>query len=120
MTNPSPEVDEFLANVPAPSRMVLEQLRQTIRALVPEATEKIGYGIPAFYYKGRPLVSYGAGKSHCSFYVQSPAVMEAHRDDLEGYDTAKGTIRFQSDRPLPAELVEKLVQARMAETDDAG
>jgi uncharacterized protein YdhG (YjbR/CyaY superfamily) len=46
--------------------------------------------------------------------------MEAHRDDLEGYDTAKGTIRFQSDRPLPAELVEKLVQARMAETDGAG
>lgn len=119
MTTPSPEVDEFLARLPASHRIVLEQLRRTIRALVPEATEKIGYGIPAFYYRGRPLVSYGAGKSHCSFYVQSPAVMEAHRDELEGYDTAKGTIRFQSDRPLPAELVEKLVRARMEETDGA-
>lgn len=50
-------------------------------------------------------------------YVQSPAVMEAHRDELTGYDTAKGTIRFQPDEPLPVELVTKLVEARMAETD---
>ena len=65
-------------------------------------------------------MSYGAGKSHCALYVQSPVVMDAHRGVLEGYDTAKGTIRFQADRPLPAALVEKLVRARMEETDSAG
>ena len=81
--------------------------------------EGIGYGVPAFKYRGRPLVSFGAGKNHCSFYVQSPAVLEAHRGKLAGYDTSKGTIRFPPDRPLPAELVATLVQARVAETDAA-
>jgi uncharacterized protein YdhG (YjbR/CyaY superfamily) len=69
--------------------------------------------------RGRPLVSFGAGKNHCAFYVQSPAVMEAHADELAGHDTSKGTVRFQSDSPLPPDLVTALVRARMAETDVA-
>jgi uncharacterized protein YdhG (YjbR/CyaY superfamily) len=120
VTTPSQDVDEFLAAIPERERAVLQRLRETIRAAAPEATERIGYGIPAFYNRERPLVSYGAGKSHCAFYVQSPAVMDAHREALEGYDTAKGTVRFQADQPLPAALVEKLVRARMEETDTAG
>jgi uncharacterized protein YdhG (YjbR/CyaY superfamily) len=112
-------VDEFLANLPDDVRTTLEQLRETIRRAAPDAEERIGYGVPAFYYKRRPLVSYAAGKSHCSFYVQSPAVMEAHQAELAGYDTAKGTVRFQADSPLPATLVETLVKARIAETDAA-
>ena len=120
MTTPSQEVDEFLSATPERERAVLQRLRETIRAAAPGATERIGYGIPAFYNRERPLVSYGAGQSHCAFYVQSPAVMDAHREALEGYDTAKGTVRFQADQPLPAALVEKLVRARMEETDTAG
>jgi uncharacterized protein YdhG (YjbR/CyaY superfamily) len=65
-------------------------------------------------------VSFGAGKNHCSFYVQSPAVMDAHRDELAQFDTAKGTIRFPPDKPLPARLITKLVKARMAETNAVG
>ena len=67
--------------------------------------------------KARPLVSFGAGKHHCAFYVQSPAVMEAHRDELASLDTSKGTIRFSPDVPLPEGLVTKLVKARMTETE---
>jgi uncharacterized protein YdhG (YjbR/CyaY superfamily) len=68
--------------------------------------------------RGTPVVGYGASKSHCSLYVMSPAVMEAHREDLEGYETSKGTIRFPPDRPpLPAALVKKLVKARVREND---
>ena len=73
--------------------------------------------MPAFKYHGRPLVSYGAGKNHCAFYVQSPAVMDAHRAELESYDTSKGTVRFAASEPLPDALVTMLVRARMAETD---
>ena len=120
MTAPSHEVDEFLAALPESERDALQRLRETIRAAAPDATERIGYGVPAFYYKGRPLVSYGAGKSHCAFYVQSPAVIEAHDEALQGHDTAKGTVRFTADQPLPAALVEMLVRARMEETDAAG
>ena len=115
----SPEIDAFLAALPQDVQDALEGLRRTIAVAAPDAVEAIAYGVPAFRYKGRPLVSFGAGKGHCAFYVQSPAVMEGHRAELEGYDTAKGTIRFAPDRPLPAELVTTLIRARIAETDAA-
>ncbi|HKI24009.1 MAG TPA: DUF1801 domain-containing protein [Gaiellaceae bacterium] len=88
------DIDEFLAGLPEEKRSALESLRGTIAKAAPEAFEAISYGVPAFTYRGRPLVSFGAGKQHCAFYVQSPAVMQAHRDELAGYETAKGTIRF--------------------------
>ena len=115
----SPEVAAFLAAQPEETRTALEALRQTIAAAAPGAVEAIGYGVPAFTYRGRPLISYGAGKSHCAFYIQSPAVMDAHRDELAADDTSKGTIRFAPDAPLPEALVAKLVRARIAETDAA-
>ena len=119
MHETSVDVDAFLAALPLEMRAALENLRRAIRAAAPDAEESISYGVPAFKYRGRPLVSFGAAKSHCSFYVQSPAVMEAHRDELAAYDTSKGTVRFAPDAPLPDELVAKLVRARMAETDAA-
>ena len=115
----SDEVDTFLAGLAPEVRAALEDLRRTIAKAAPDAVEAISYGVPAFKYRGRPLVSFGAGKNHCSFYVQSPAVMDAHRDELAQFDTAKETIRFAPDKPLPAGLVTKLVQARLAETDAA-
>jgi uncharacterized protein YdhG (YjbR/CyaY superfamily) len=115
----SPDVDAVLGALPGAARHALEQLRRTIRAAAPAAVEGIAYGVPAFRYRGRPLVSFGAGKSHCAFYVQSPAVMEAHAEALAGLDTSKGTVRFQPDSPLPPEVVTQLVRARMAETDAA-
>ena len=114
---PSTEVDNVLAELPEDARTALAALRRTIAAAAPEAVESISYGVPAFKYRGRPLVSFGAAKNHCSFYVQSPAVMEAHRDELASYDTSKGTLRFAPGAPPPDALVTKLVQARMAETD---
>ena len=109
-------IDEFLASVPEDQRAALQQLRATIHAAQPGLEEAISYGVPAFKYKGKPFVSMGAAKAHCAFYVQSPTVMDAHAAELAGYDTAKGTVRFRSDEPLPAELVTKLVRARVAES----
>lgn len=119
MAERSPEIDAFLARIPDDARRALEDLRAVIAAAAPEAVEAIAYGVPAFRYRGRPLVSFGAAKAHCAFYVQSPALMDAHRDELAGYDTAKGTIRFRPSEPLPADLVTMLVRGRMAETDAA-
>ena len=116
----SGDVDAFLATLPDDARAALQRLREVIAATAPEAVEAIAYGVPAFRYRGRPLVSYGAGKGHCAFYVQSPPVMEDHREQLKGYDTSKGTIRFQAAESLPEGLVAKLVRARMAETDASG
>jgi len=115
----SKEVDAYLAALPEEIRATLEDLRRNIRSAAPGATEEISYGVPMFRL-GRQLVSFGAAKSHLSFFVMSPAVMDAHRDELKGYDTAKGTVRFPADRPLPTELVTKLVMARIAENERLG
>lgn len=104
----------FLAAFPAAQREALLALRAEIRQAAPEAEEYMGYGIPAFRQDGA-LVSFGAAKAHCAFYVQSPATMEAFAKDLKGMDTSKGTIRFEPDQPLPADLVHRIVKARLAE-----
>ncbi|HLG11250.1 MAG TPA: DUF1801 domain-containing protein [Dehalococcoidia bacterium] len=108
-------VEAYLAALPAEQQAALQKLGDVIEAVVPGAIEVISYGVPTFKFQGRSLVSLGAAKNHCSFFVQSPAVMEAFADDLGGYDTAKGTIRFQPAEPLPEELVRRLVRARIEE-----
>jgi uncharacterized protein YdhG (YjbR/CyaY superfamily) len=113
------EIERYLAAVPDDQRTALEQLRRTIAAVAPEATETMGYGVPAFHYRGRALVSYGAARTHCAFYVQSPAVMDAHADQLSGFATSKGGVRFQPDHPLPEAVVGSIVRARIAEVEAA-
>lgn len=107
-------VDEYLAPLAADQRAALESLRRAIKAAAPTAEECISYGIPAFRIGGRLLVGLGAAKHHCAFYPGAHPV-KAHADELEAYDTSKGTIRFSADRPLPARLVRKLVKTRVAE-----
>ena len=109
-------IDDYLAALSVDKRAALEKLRKTIKATVPKAEECISYGLPAFRLDGRPLVAFGAGANHCAFYPMSSSTVEAHKEDLEGYETSKGTIRFQPDKPLPAALVRKLVKARIADT----
>lgn len=116
MANVPKDIDDYLATVSKESRAALEKLRKTIRSAALKATEGISYQVPTYKFLG-PLVSFGAAKNHCSFYVMSPATMEAHKDELESYDTSKGTIRFPPDKPLPAALVSKLVRARIAENE---
>jgi uncharacterized protein YdhG (YjbR/CyaY superfamily) len=107
-------IDEYLAPLPAEQRAALERLRKTIKSAAPKAEECISYGICAFRLNGM-LVGFGATSKHCAFYLMSASIIGTHREDLAGYDTSKGTIRFQPDEPLPAALVKKLVKARLAE-----
>jgi uncharacterized protein YdhG (YjbR/CyaY superfamily) len=105
-------VAEYLAALAPEQRAALRKLRSVIRSALPRAEECISYGIPAFRLDGRVLVWYGAASNHCSFFPGG--VVEAFKDDLAGYSTSKGTVRFAPDRPLPAALVRKLVKARIA------
>jgi uncharacterized protein YdhG (YjbR/CyaY superfamily) len=109
-------IDDYLATLSADQRAALEKLRKTIRAAAPEAEECISYRLPAYRQNGM-LVGFGATTKHCAFYLMSASTVDAHKNELENYDTSKGTIRFQPDRPLPAGLVRKLVKARIAEND---
>ncbi len=108
-------VDEYLADVPASQRAILERLRETVRSVAPEAGEKVSYGIPTFTFHGN-LVHYGASKNHLSFYPGSKSVMKKFATELKGFETSSGaTIRFKPDKPLSAALIKKIVRARMTE-----
>ena len=113
-------VEEYLADQPKDVRDTLEHVRRSVLAVVPEATQKIGYGMPGFYVDGRPLVYYSAFKEHCSLFPASAGVIERRAGDLEGYGLAKGTIRFPIGKPLPAPLVKKIVKAKLEELRVSG
>jgi uncharacterized protein YdhG (YjbR/CyaY superfamily) len=107
-------VDEYLAALPTDQRGALERLRAAIRAAAPRAQECMSYQMPAFRLDGKMLVWYGATAKHCAFYPG--AVVGDFADELAGYGTSKGTVRFQPERPLPIALVRKLVKARIAKS----
>jgi uncharacterized protein YdhG (YjbR/CyaY superfamily) len=107
-------VDDYLAPLSSEKRSALEKLRKAIRSAAPNAEECISYGIPAFRLGGKLLVAFGAAANHCAFYPGA-FPLKAHKDELEAYDTSRGTIRFPTDGSLPASLVRKLVKTRIAE-----
>ena len=108
------DVERYLAKVPEPARTTLQKVRAMIKAAAPrEATEAISYGIPAFKHNGL-LVAYAAFANHCSFFPASGEALEEFAEELKDYPCSKGTIRFAADKPLPEELVRKLVEARAA------
>ena len=111
-TKTAATVEDYLAEVSPEARATLEKLRQTIKAVVPDAVEVISYQVPTFKLDGRMLVSYAAFKNHCSFFPGA-APIKAHEDELKSYQTSKGTIRFATGKPLPAALVKKLVKTRI-------
>jgi len=117
-TNSKPKtIDEYLAGVNADHRGVPEKIRQTIHAVAPKAEECISYGIPAFRLNGRSLVFFGAWANHCAFYPGSSVTLKKLRNELKGFQTSKGTLRFSPDKPVPVALVKKLLKARIAENN---
>ena len=115
---PAPKtVDQYLKAVPEPARGTLKKISAVIRSVVPpETTEVVSYGMPTFKYKGA-LFGYAAFSSHCSLFPMGSSVIQKFRDDLKGFETSKGTIRFRVDKPPPAALVKKLVKARIAQNE---
>ena len=110
---PAKDVDEYLASVPKEARASLEKLRKTIKAAAPEAQEVISYRMPIFKYHGM-LVGFASFKNHNSFFVMSTTLLDNFQQEVRNYSTARGTIHFPFDKPLPATLVRKIVKSRIA------
>lgn len=106
--------DEYSEGLPPKFRTTLRRLRATIKAAAPGADEVISYGMPAFRQNGM-LVYFAAFKDHCSLFVASDAVRRQFARELKPFMAGKGTLRFTPDRPLPADLVTRIVKARVAE-----
>jgi uncharacterized protein YdhG (YjbR/CyaY superfamily) len=115
--SPSVEtVDDYLAALPDKERAVLGELRQAIRSAAPQAEEVISYRIPLYKHHGH-LVGFAAFKKHCSLFVTDSAVQEEFAEELEPYDVRHTTVRFSVDDPLPAALVKRIVEYRIAENE---
>ncbi len=109
------DVDAYIEAAPEAARGKLAQLRATIKAACPEARERISYQMPYYDYHGR-LAYFGVARNHIGLYIPTPVVAE-HQQDLAGYEAAGATIRFPIDKPLPLDLIAKLVRARMAKNE---
>lgn len=106
-------IDEYIAAFPPETQQLLETVRATIRAAAPDATEKISYQMPTFALHGN-LVHFAAWKNHIGFYP-APTGLEAFEQDLAPYKTAKGSVQFPLDQPLPLDLIDRIVRWRVAE-----
>ena len=115
--SPSPEtVDDYLAALPAKERAVLEDLRNVIKSAAPQAEEVISYKIPLYKHRGH-LLGFAAFKNHCSLFVTDSAVSEQFAEELEPFDIDHTTIQFSVEKPLPAALVMRIVEWRIAENE---
>ncbi len=111
--NPAETVDEYILQFDEDIRQILQQIRQCIKEAAPEAAEKISYQMPTFILHGN-LVHFAAYKKHIGFYP-APSGIEAFKDELSGYKGAKGSVQFPVDRPMPFDLISRIVKFRAAE-----
>jgi uncharacterized protein YdhG (YjbR/CyaY superfamily) len=106
-------MDEYIVSFPKNVQTILQEMRQTIHNAAPQAEETISYSMPAFKQKG-VLVWFAAFKNHIGFFPTALGV-EAFKAELRDYSTSKGTIRFPLDKPIPFDLVKKIVEYRIKE-----
>ena len=108
------DIDEYIAGFPAAVQEMLERLRMTIRKAAPGAEETISYKMPAFNLKGRYLIYFAAYKKHIGLYP-APRESKEFKEELSGYEGGKGTVRFPFDKPIPYDLIRRIVKFRVRE-----
>jgi uncharacterized protein YdhG (YjbR/CyaY superfamily) len=107
-------IDEYIATFPLEIQKILNQVRMTIKKVAPKAEEKISYGMPAFRLHNKDLIYFAAFAKHIGVYAL-PSGNEAFKKELTKYKTGKGSIQFPLDRPIPFDLLAKIVQFRAQE-----
>ena len=105
-------VDEYIATQPEAVRPRLEQVRAAIRKAVPEAVECIGYRMPGYKLRGKPLLFFAGFKEHYSLFAASGTFFAALEDELRGYERRKGTIHFPLAGPVPVKLIARIAKLR--------
>jgi len=109
------EIDDYLANLDEPKRTTLQQLRQIIQSIIPNAEQGISYGTPAFRLHGKVVAGLAAFKNHLSYLPHSGSVLAELADDVAGYVASKGALQFSINKALPKTLVKKLIAVRLRE-----
>ena len=115
MTGKTPkDIDDYISRRPAGVQQLLQKMRRTIQKAAPKATETISYSIPAFRLEGM-LAWFAAFKNHIGFYPRTDAI-KVFKRELSPYKTAKGSVQFQFDQPLPLALVSRIVKFRVKQS----
>lgn len=109
-------IDEYISSFPKNTQNILEEIRLTIRKAAPDAVEAISYAIPTFKLNGN-LVHFAAFKNHIGFYP-TPSGIEEFEKELSVYKQGKGSVQFPIDRPLPLELISKIVKYRVKKNSE--
>jgi len=104
-------IDEYIAGFPSDVQEILEKIRMTIRKAAPAAEEAIKYQIPTFTLKGN-LVHFAAYKKHIGFYP-APTGIEKFKNEVSMYERGRGTLQFPLDKPIPFDLISKIVKFRV-------
>ena len=112
---PNYEIDDYLVRLPDDQRRALDNLRSIILTSLPDAEQGLSYKLPAFRVDGQLVAGFGAFGDHLSYLPHSGTVLSALRLASAGYECTKSSLDFTPDQPLPAELVERLLEARLAE-----
>lgn len=105
-------IDEYLAKIPPEKRKALAAVRKTIRASAPRAVESISYGIPTYKQDGRPLIYFSAAKEHLTIHAIDNDLLEDAAK--RGFATGRGSIRFNTERPIPSAMLTRIVKTRLA------
>lgn len=106
-------ITEYIDTFPEPVQKILQELREVIKQEAPQALEKISYQMPTFFLNGN-LVHFAAYANHIGFYP-APSGIEAFKQELSAYKNAKGSVQFPIDKPLPLELIKRIVRFRVRE-----
>ncbi len=109
------EIDAYLEGLSEDMRSALKRVRSIIRETAPDCTERVSYRIPIFRLQ-KDLVGMSAQKNHCSLHSMSPSLIKAMASELKGYRASGATVHFTPEKPLPRELIEKIVRERAKES----
>src|SRR4029079_11576644 len=111
-------VDQYIAAFPTDVKKRMQQLRKTIKVAAPKAEEVISYQMPGYKYLGM-LVYFAAYKNHIGFYPGAGGVLEFYKE-LSSFKSAKGSVQFPHDRPIPFEIISKIVKFRVKQNEEKG
>jgi len=108
------EIDNYISAFPANVQELLKQIRTIIKDAAPEAVESIAYGMPAYKTNGKPLVYFAGFKNHIGFYA-TPTGHEQFAEELSSYKQGKGSVQFSLEKPVPFDLIKRIVEFRVKE-----
>jgi uncharacterized protein YdhG (YjbR/CyaY superfamily) len=113
--NKAENIDDYISAFPPDVQMLLEKVRKTVQKAAPKAKEVISYGMPAFE-QNRKLVYFAGYKNHIGFYPTASGIANFQKE-IQGFKNSKGAIQFPLNKPLPLDLISRIVKFRVAETD---